>query len=472
MTSAGDERIAAARWTAAERESFFSAIARHRRASWRVTLAAAFATAVVAVVVAVLLSPLLYCTAGLVLDLVNRLRPAPDLIGASVRLLRPLLAAPRAVPLMVWARVTLLAAAPGLVLLALSALGLRRMLSDAAWFASGEVPGRAPDRSRLAEQRFANVVEEMCLAAQLPPPRIRVLEAAGANAAALGRDERHATIVVGAPLLELLNREQLEGVAGHLVGAIANGDLAIGLRTAVTLALFNLLGRLSEALTDRRPLGRLLSLGVAFAAPRGAAAQRLAAEIAAPFGAEQGRAPAAGPSGRSWRDWLVLPMAGPVMIAGFFSAFVAALLLAPVIALAWRQRKYLADATAVRLTRDPDGLAGALQVLAAARTGAGLTPWAAHLALLPGPGGGLLGGSVVPLFPGLARRERSLRALGAHVVPGRIGLPRAAWLFIAALAALLAPACGVVVYLLLVLSVAMSGMFLVVPAAILHAILR
>jgi hypothetical protein len=55
-------------WTAAERESFFDAIARHRRAAWRVTFASRVINLVVALVVAVLMSPLFYGALALLLD--------------------------------------------------------------------------------------------------------------------------------------------------------------------------------------------------------------------------------------------------------------------------------------------------------------------------------------------------------------------------------------------------------------------
>ena len=72
-------------WTPAERESFFAAIARHQRASWRVTLLAGACIAVLAFIVAVLMSPILYALAGLVLDLVNLAIPMPDLTRTMMR---------------------------------------------------------------------------------------------------------------------------------------------------------------------------------------------------------------------------------------------------------------------------------------------------------------------------------------------------------------------------------------------------
>ena len=471
MQTTPSESVADTRWSSAEREDFFRAIARHRRESWRATLAAAFAMAVAAVVVAVLVSPLLYCIAALGLDVGNLVRPMPDLLGGAFHALQPLLDTPGRVPLAGWLRVTALAAAPGLALMAVVVLALRRVLSHSPWFAGGDVPGRPVDATRLAEQRFANTVEEMCIAAQLPRPRILIADGIGCNAVVLGRDERSATLVVGPELLSVLDRAECEGVAGHLVGSMANGDLPIGLRTATTLALFHLLGRLGASFPAGRPLRLLARVAAALVAPGSGVASALADDVISPFGPESATAAAGG--ARGWRNWLVLPLSGPVMIAGFFTSFIAAFLLTPLVALAWRGRKYLADAVAVRLTRDPDGLAGALKALEQTGRSGRIAPWAAPLALRESAGAeGGLGSSMVPPFPSVERRERALARLGAHVTFEAHRLPWLLRLLLAVALVVLAGLLGLVVYLLMLVSVMLSGMFTLVPAALLHALLR
>src|SRR5262249_54503349 len=114
-----------------------------------------------------------------------------------------------------------------------------------------------------------------------------------------------------------------------------------------------------------------------------------------------------------WRTLVWAPLVGPVLIAGFLGGLVSSMVLTPLLALAWRQRKYMADAIAVRLTRDPDALAGALT-----RMGGGATfaPWAAHLCVAESRGSGTsLGNSFVPMIPGSAHRLRALVKMGAHV---------------------------------------------------------
>ena len=66
---------------AIDRETFFAAIERHRRAAWRVTAACGLAIAVLALVVAILMAPLFFCAIGLAFDAANLVAPAPDVVG-------------------------------------------------------------------------------------------------------------------------------------------------------------------------------------------------------------------------------------------------------------------------------------------------------------------------------------------------------------------------------------------------------
>ena len=71
MAAPAAEEPWSAPWSPAERESFFAAIERNRRASWQVGVAATLAATVIAVIVASLMAPLLYGIAGLLLDVLN-----------------------------------------------------------------------------------------------------------------------------------------------------------------------------------------------------------------------------------------------------------------------------------------------------------------------------------------------------------------------------------------------------------------
>jgi hypothetical protein len=146
-------------WTPGDREGFFTAIERHRRAAWRVSLVCGFRAAVLAVVMALLLAALLCCLLGLVIDVANLLVPLPDAMGFFGRTLDHVIEG-RHVTATEVIGVTALAAIPGLLLIAVVGPVLRRAIRTSPLFDVGELPGRAPSCSVLAEQRLANVVEK------------------------------------------------------------------------------------------------------------------------------------------------------------------------------------------------------------------------------------------------------------------------------------------------------------------------
>ncbi len=472
-------------FTPAEREGFFQAIARHRRAAWRVTIVTALCAVLLAWLVGALLAPLLYGFIVLALDLVNFVYPTPELVGPLLDAVGRLVEHPETVAAEHWLYMALVTALPGLVLMSAVGAGLVRVMRRSATLDVGALPLRAPDRERIEELRLANVVEEMAIAAGIAVPRFRVTTAPGANAAVFGVDETHATVVVSQRLLELLNRQQLQAVVAHLVGAIADGDTRIGLRVAVLLSLFGLLARLSGSIADRNARQLLARLAGAVLWPSASAAERLASECAHPFdnpGAEASGAPpgggaegpAAAPAKSSENDWRALawfPITGSLMFTGFLSGLVSTVVLAPLLALAWRSRKYMADAIAVRLTRDPDALAGALQAMGG---GAAFAPWAAHLCVAPSSlgAGGVLGASWVAMFPGLERRLKALGTLGASVTLSRRRMPRSLLLLIVPLSVVVAGLLAATIPLLVFVSIAIAGLFTWLPVALLDQLLR
>ncbi|MDP2349543.1 MAG: M48 family metalloprotease [Chloroflexota bacterium] len=180
------------------------------------------------------------------------------------------------------------------------------------------------------EQQLRNVVAELATAAGLPSPRVYVIEVKAPNALSVGRDSSRATIAVTRGLLDRLDREELQGVIAHELAHIANLDS----RHAVLVALL---------------VGAIVLLTDVFFA--------LIIEIAKnPW------------TGDDLSDtlaalglWLVVVVVGFV-VAGSLR------LLAPLAALAVqaavsRDREYLADATAVGITRNASGLIGALRKL-------------------------------------------------------------------------------------------------------------
>jgi hypothetical protein len=162
------------------------------------------------------------------------------------------------------------------------------------------------------------------------------------------------------------------------------------------------------------------------------------------------------------------------VISGFFGGLVSSVLLEPLLAVVWRRRKYLADAIAVQLTRDPQALCDALGKLGIGTGGGGFPAWSAHMLVIgSAQRGGLLSGSTVPMYPALDKRLKALARLGASVTlspPARMPL----WLqaLIALASVVIVALLSVAIYLLVMVSIALSGLFTFLPAMILHAILR
>lgn len=171
---------------------------------------------------------------------------------------------------------------------------------------------------RLKYRQFENVVEEMAIAAGLPRPRLHVIPDSDPNAFATGRDPAHASIAVTRGLLDSLDREELQAVVAHELSHIRNLDIRL---MTVVAALVGAVALLADF--ARRGMGW-------------------------------------GGSRRGSRD------RGGAAGAILFVVWLAAVILAPVIGrllatLVSRQREYLADASAAELTRNPLGLARALE---------------------------------------------------------------------------------------------------------------
>jgi Zn-dependent protease with chaperone function len=176
------------------------------------------------------------------------------------------------------------------------------------------------------DRRLVNVVEEMSIASGVPVPRIFVMDdEATINAFAAGHSIDDAVVAVTRGTLTRLSRDELQGVIAHEFSHILNGDMKLNLRLIGVLY-----GLLIVALAGRT----LLHLG---ARSRG--------------GGDRGSGAAIG----------ALVVAGLVLwILGYIGVFFGRLIKAAVS----RQREFLADASAVQFTRNPDGIGGALRKIA------------------------------------------------------------------------------------------------------------
>jgi len=187
-----------------------------------------------------------------------------------------------------------------------------------------EVEASADEASKLKVRQLRNVVEEMSIASGVPRPAVYVVPDEDPNAFATGRGPGHASIAVTRGLLETLDREELQGVVAHEMSHIRNLDV------------------------------RLMTVVAALA---GAVA--LLADWAR-------RGMMWGGGSRRRDDRRGSGAAGVV----FLAVWIVAVLLAPIVGqmlamMVSRRREYLADATGAELTRNPLGLARALEKLEA-----------------------------------------------------------------------------------------------------------
>ena len=169
-----------------------------------------------------------------------------------------------------------------------------------------------------------NVVEEMAIAAGQPMPRVMILETDALNAFATGMRTGHGTIVVTRGLPDTLNRDELQGVVAHEMAHLANLDTRYAVVVGVTVGLIALV---CDALL------RAMAWGSAGRSSR---------------------------SGSSKKD----SGAGLLIFLLILVAIFAPLAAKAVQMAVSRQREYLADATSVQFTRNPNGLISALQKLA------------------------------------------------------------------------------------------------------------
>lgn len=130
----------------------------------------------------------------------------------------------------------LLAVVPALLVAASAAAVLSRRAHGMALARIGALPADIAIHARLH-----NLVEGLCASAGLAKPDLYVLDDPAPNACAVGRDPRHASVVVTSGLLENLTRIELEGVLAHELSHIKNDDVAVA-----TLAVV-LLGRVAPS---------------------------------------------------------------------------------------------------------------------------------------------------------------------------------------------------------------------------------
>ena len=179
---------------------------------------------------------------------------------------------------------------------------------------------QAHEVDETSAPQLHNVVRELSIAANVPMPKVYLIDDTAPNAFATGRDPRHASVAITTGLLQKLDREELQGVIGHEMSHIGNLDIRFTLLVGVMVGAIALLadwflritywggGRRSD--NDRGGGGGAMAL---------------------------------------------------IFVLALLLAIVAPLIGRLVQAAVSRTRESLADATSVELTRNPVGLARALR---------------------------------------------------------------------------------------------------------------
>jgi Zn-dependent protease with chaperone function len=174
----------------------------------------------------------------------------------------------------------------------------------------------SPETRDPLERRFLNIVEEMAIASGVRVPAAYIMDGEnGINAFAAGWDVSGAVVAVTRGTLQTLTRDELQGVIGHEFSHILNGDMRLNIRMIGVLAGVLFIGAIGGFIMrsvgesrDSKASGGIFAVGLA------------------------------------------------LFIIGYVGLFFTRVIKASVS----RQREFLADASAVQFTRNPDGIAGAL----------------------------------------------------------------------------------------------------------------
>lgn len=178
------------------------------------------------------------------------------------------------------------------------------------------------------EKQLLNVVEEMALASGVPVPPVYLLkQESGINAFAAGLTLKDAVIGVSAGSIQMLNREQLQGVIAHEFSHILNGDMRLNMRILAVLHGILMIGEAGRLFVD---MGSYRSRR----RYRSSSSLNKSASITMLFGLA-------------------------LVILGWIGQIFGALIKSAVS----RQREFLADASAVQFTRNPEGIGGALRLI-------------------------------------------------------------------------------------------------------------
>ncbi len=208
------------------------------------------------------------------------------------------------------------------------AVAVALVMSLVSYYSGDSIVLAASHARQVSDQdapQLMNVVRELSIAANIPPPRVFIIDDTAPNAFATGRDPQHASLAITTGLLQKLNREELQGVIGHELSHVRNLDIRFALLVGVLVGSIVLLADFFLRYTWWGGGGR-----------------------------RSDRSEGGGGGG------LIIVLYVVALVLAIVAPFVARLVQLAVS----RQREYLADASSVELTRNPVGLENALAKIA------------------------------------------------------------------------------------------------------------
>jgi heat shock protein HtpX len=164
--------------------------------------------------------------------------------------------------------------------------------------------------------RLYRIVENLAITTGIPTPKVYIIDDPAPNAFATGRDPKHAIVAATTGILDIMNDRELESVMAHELGHVRNYDIRVSM---IAFGLVSAIGILSD-----------IAMRMFF------------------FGGDDRRDNSSNPI---------------VLVIGIVLIILAPIIAAIVQLAVSRQREYLADATGAMTTRDPEGLASALEKL-------------------------------------------------------------------------------------------------------------
>ena len=196
----------------------------------------------------------------------------------------------------------------------------------AYWFSDQLALGAAGAREATKDEHryLVNVTEAVAIGAGVPTPHIYVIDSPAPNAFATGRDPQHASIAVTRGLIDMMDRQELEGVVAHEMAHVRNYDIRFLSMLAATIGAIVIL---------RDLVLRWFQFGE--------------------FGGSRSRR---GGRGNNRGQGIMMVLLVALLVLGPILATILRLAVS-------RRREYLADATGAYVTRNPEGLASALEKL-------------------------------------------------------------------------------------------------------------